>query len=302
MIYTLTLSPSIDLFITSENFDLKKVNRYGEFELLPGGKGLNASVVLKRHGFDNKAITFFDSQTFDMFQKDTFSKEKLDVLNIATEQKTRINIKYYGKTTDFELNGPKTLINADKENKLFKELDKITKDDVLMLMGKADEELLLRIIEFVSSKNIKVVLDIESSNFINFLQFKPFLIKPNIDELKMIFASLSDSVHDIKHSMQQLQNLGAENVIVSNGEKGAYLLDSKQNFYSLKINQKVDLVSATGAGDTMISIFAASYLKNQNSENAFLLAGAASMATVTSKWLANEKKTKKFLSNVFIQK
>ncbi|WP_435129976.1 1-phosphofructokinase [Mycoplasma sp. 6243] len=302
MIYTLTLSPSIDLFITSENFDLKKVNRYGEFEFLPGGKGLNASVVLKRHGFDNKAITFFDSQTFDMFQKDTFSKEKLDVLNIVTEQKTRINIKYYGKTTDFELNGPKTLINADKENKLFKELDKITKDDVLMLMGKADEELLLRILEFVSSKNIKVVLDIESSNFINFLQFKPFLIKPNIDELKMIFASLSDSVHDIKHSMQQLQNLGAENVIVSNGEKGAYLLDSKQNFYSLKINQKVDLVSATGAGDTMISIFAASYLKNNNSENAFLLAGAASMATVTSKWLANKKETKKFLSNVFIQK
>lgn len=38
MIYTLTLSPSIDLFISSDNFELNSVNRYTDFELLPGTK------------------------------------------------------------------------------------------------------------------------------------------------------------------------------------------------------------------------------------------------------------------------
>lgn len=86
MIYTLTLSPSSDLFISSQNFELSKVNRYQKFELLPGGKGLNASIILQRNRFKNQAITTFDKQTFLSFQH-FFNQEKLNIFNVNNPSK-----------------------------------------------------------------------------------------------------------------------------------------------------------------------------------------------------------------------
>ncbi|WP_322910695.1 1-phosphofructokinase family hexose kinase [Mycoplasmopsis felis] len=302
MIYTLTLSPSIDLFISSDNFELNSVNRYSDFELLPGGKGLNASIMLKRHGFDNIALTLFDNETHKLLSN-FFNKENLNVHNINYHDKTRINIKYYGKQNNFELNGPRTNLNNNEFQEVIDQISKLNKNDVLMLMGIGNEEQLFEILNIVSKNNVKLILDVESSKFIDLLKFKPFLIKPNVNELKQIFNYKQEVSQEwIVKSMLLLQEYGALNIIVSDGSNGSYLLTSNKELYQSKIKEKVNLVSATGAGDTLISIFSAEYIKTSNPIDSFQKATASSIGTVTVSWLGNSSLTEQYLNNVDIKK
>lgn len=302
MIYTLTLSPSIDLFISSDNFELNSVNRYTDFELLPGGKGLNASIMLKRHGFDNIALTLFDNETHKLLSN-FFNKENLNVHNINYHDKTRINIKYYGKQNNFELNGPRTNLNNNEFQEVIDQISKLNKNDVLMLMGIGNEEQLFEILNIVSKNNVKLILDIESSKFIDLLKFKPFLIKPNVNELKQIFNYKQEVSQEwIVKSMLLLQEYGALNIIVSDGSNGSFLLTSNKELYQSKIKEKVNLVSATGAGDTLISIFSAEYIKTSNPIDSFQKATASSIGTVTVSWLGNSSLTEQYLNNVDIKK
>ncbi|WP_027121019.1 1-phosphofructokinase [Mycoplasma leonicaptivi] len=299
MIYTLTLSPAIDFLIKSDDFELNKVNRYQNYEILPGGKGINASIVLSRHGFKNKAITLFDKNTFQQFNS-LFENEKQSLINIDVKVRTRTNIKYYGSKTNFELNGPKTALNQEEKEKLFNILKTFQKDDILMLMGVSDENLLKQILEILKDKKIKIIFDVDTPNYLDFIKYQPYIVKPNLDELNSIFNKNFESDYEIFQAAKLLQEKGANNILISNGAKGSYLLDENNNFYKSAIKNKINVVSATGAGDTMISIFTSNYLLNKNSKQALINASAASMGTVSVSWLTDKKISDKFLSNVEI--
>ena len=58
MIYTITLNPSLDYFVTVEHFEPGRTNRAVTEQILPGGKGLNVSVMLKNLGMDSTALGF----------------------------------------------------------------------------------------------------------------------------------------------------------------------------------------------------------------------------------------------------
>ncbi|MCU9939431.1 PfkB family carbohydrate kinase [Mycoplasmopsis felis] len=265
-------------------------------------KGLNASIMLKRRGFDNIALTLFDNETHKLLSN-FFDKENLNVHNINYRDKTRINIKYYGKQNNFELNGPRTNLNNNEFQEVIDQISKLNKNDVLMLMGIGNEEQLFEILNIVSKNNVKLILDIESSKFIDLLKFKPFLIKPNVNELKQIFNYKQEVSQEwIVKSMLLLQEYGALNIIVSDGSNGSYLLTSNKELYQSKIKEKVNLVSATGAGDTLISIFSAEYIKTSNPIDSFRKATASSIGTVTVSWLGNSSLTEQYLNNVDIKK
>lgn len=58
MIYTLTCNPSLDYFVTVEQFALHKTNRTSAEQILPGGKGLNVSMMLQNLGTESTALGF----------------------------------------------------------------------------------------------------------------------------------------------------------------------------------------------------------------------------------------------------
>ena len=56
MIYTVTLNPSLDYIVSVEHFKLGLTNRTGFEQILPGGKGINVSIVLKNLGIASTAL------------------------------------------------------------------------------------------------------------------------------------------------------------------------------------------------------------------------------------------------------
>ncbi|WP_044283850.1 1-phosphofructokinase [Mycoplasmopsis canis] len=301
MIYTLTLSPSSDLLIKSDKFELEEVNRYKDFMLLPGGKGINASVILERHGFNNIALSVFDKNTLDSF-KEIFEKENVKIQNIDHPDKTRINIKYYGAQNSFELNGPRTVLNSNLKSQISEKLNKLTSQDILLIMGISDEEFLFDILNILNKNKVNFVIDVDSSKFKEFLSFKPFVVKPNIDELQRNLQVQIKSENDLINSMKEIQELGAKNVIVSMDKNGSYLLTDQNEIFKASIIKPINVVSSTGAGDTMISIFSANYLKSNNAKESFKLSNSAAMGTVASEWVGDLFKTQEYLKNVKVEK
>ncbi|EIE40814.1 1-phosphofructokinase [Mycoplasmopsis canis UF31] len=301
MIYTLTLSPSSDLLIKSDKFELEEVNRYKDFMLLPGGKGINASVILERHGFNNIALSVFDKNTLDSF-KEIFEKENVKIQNIDHPDKTRINIKYYGAQNSFELNGPRTVLNSNLKSQISEKLNKLTSQDILLIMGISDEEFLFDILNILNKNKVNFVIDVDTSKFKEFLSFKPFVVKPNIDELQRNLQVQIKSENDLINSMKEIQELGAKNVIVSMDKNGSYLLTDQNEIFKASIVKPINVVSSTGAGDTMISIFSANYLKSNNAKESFKLSNSAAMGTVASEWVGDLFKTQEYLENVKVEK
>ena len=58
MVYTVTFNPSLDYIVSVEDFQLGKTNRTAKEQMLPGGKGINVSTVLKNLGISNTALGF----------------------------------------------------------------------------------------------------------------------------------------------------------------------------------------------------------------------------------------------------
>ena len=50
MIYTVTFNPSLDYIVSVPGFELGKTNRTESEQLLPGGKGINVSILLNHIG------------------------------------------------------------------------------------------------------------------------------------------------------------------------------------------------------------------------------------------------------------
>ncbi|UWD33923.1 PfkB family carbohydrate kinase [Mesomycoplasma molare] len=301
-IYTLTLSPSKDFIIENSRFELNKVNRYVESSIYPGGKGINASIILNRHGIENTAISFYDNDTFKEFSG-IFQDENLKITNIDHPKKTRLNIKFYGSNAEFELNGPKTTLTFDLINKLKKEISKLNENDLLLIMGQSNDFLIEEILEIISKRNINFVLDIDTEKIVDFLKYKPFLIKPNKLELEKNFNVKIENESDLLEVMKKIQSNGVKNIMVSLDKNGSYLLTDKGEIYKATVIKPIKLVSATGAGDTLISMFSANYFFNKNNaKDFFKLANASAMGTVNSTWLGNKKLTEKFLSNVKVEK
>ena len=58
MISTVTFNPSLDYIVRVDHFRPGQINRTAEELLLPGGKGINVSIVLKTLGIESCALGF----------------------------------------------------------------------------------------------------------------------------------------------------------------------------------------------------------------------------------------------------
>ena len=54
MIYTVTFNPALDYAVGVEHLQLGSVNRTCSEKILPGGKGINVSIVLGNLGHESK--------------------------------------------------------------------------------------------------------------------------------------------------------------------------------------------------------------------------------------------------------
>lgn len=293
MIYTITLNPSVDYTMYLPDFSEGRTNRAVDEACSIGGKGLNVSTVLARLSIKNTAIAFVAGFTGELIEKELDNDFIIPDLIRLDNGFTRINVKIKSQE-ESEINGSGPVISLSDSEKLFAKLDRLTSGDTLILAGNIPKTLpkyyYSLIIESVSKKDVRVVVDTEKQSLADTLKYRPFLIKPNKNELEDFFdVNISDIDTVIKLAFG-LKQMGAQNVLVSLGGKGAVLIDSNEKVHKCEA-VKGDVVSTTvGAGDSMIAGFIYGIDKYKDYEKALRMGVACGCACVFSQGLAEKDK------------
>ena len=300
MFYTVTLNPALDYILQVDDFGIGKINRTKTEKILPGGKGLNVSMVLKNLGIDSVAIGFIAGFTGDELRKQMEQKGvKTEFIKVQNGI-TRINVKI-SSNQETALNGIGPDIDEKDIEELLQKINEITSDDLVILSGNIPKSIPKNIYpiicDILEKNNVTFVVDATRELLIDVLKYKPFLIKPNKEELEETFKVKITTKDELVTYAKKLQDMGAQNVLISLGGDGAILLNKEGKVYYSKA-PKGKVINTVGAGDSMVAGFLAGYKKTKDYEQAFKMGIATGSASAFSMDLATAKEVENLLKGI----
>lgn len=293
MIYTITFNPALDYTIKIQNLKTGEINRSEKEHILAGGKGINVSIVLKTLGIETTALGFIAGFVGDEIERKV--KEygiKTDFIKIENEI-SRINVKITEQSKETAINSKGPFIDKTYIELLYKKLEMIKKGDTLVLSGSVpkgvENNIYQDICKKLEKKDVKIIVDATGDLLLKTLEYKPFLIKPNQDELGEFFNVKITNEQEAIHYAKKLQEKGAQNVLVSMGSKGAILIDENNYLNRMKISSTQKIINTVGAGDSMVAGFIAGYQIFNNHKRALQMGVSAGTATANSVFLATKE-------------
>ena len=291
MIYTVTFNPSLDYIVSVDDFTLGRVNRTTKELVYPGGKGVNVSLVLKNLGMENTALGFIAGFTGTEIERGLKEWGCLTDFIKIPEGMSRINMKLRSRE-ESEINGQGPKISEEALEELYRKLDAMEPGDVLVLAGSIPNSMpdssYEQILARVQGRNIRSVVDATGDLLVNVLKYHPFLIKPNNHELEEIFHVPMDSKETIVAHAKKMQEMGAENELISMAGDGAILVAADGSVWQSPA-PKGKVVNSVGAGDSMVAGFITGYLKSQSYEEAFHMGICTGSASAFSERLATQE-------------
>lgn len=291
MIYTITFNPALDYIVKVDNFHLGSVNRTSYEQVYAGGKGINVSMVLTNLEVENMALGYIAGFTGEEIERRLKASGcKTDFIKLKNGM-SRINIKLKSNE-ESEINGSGPNIDREALETLFNRLESLNEGDILVLAGSIPNtlpnDIYETIMEKLMKKHIKFVVDATGELLLNVLKYKPFLIKPNHYELGELFHTEIKNEKEIINYARKLQEIGAENVLISMAGDGAIFVSSEGKVIKSAVPKGV-VENSVGAGDSMVAGFIAGYLKSNNFEEAFKMGVAAGSASTFSEDLATKE-------------
>lgn len=291
MIYTVTFNPSLDYVVHMNEFSAGAINRAEKEMVYPGGKGINVSLVLGHLQVPTKMLGFvagFTGQEIERLAKEHGGD--CDFIHLD-EGWSRINMKVSAQD-ETAVNGMGPHIPQEKLQALLTQIDALQAGDTLVLAGSIPsdipDDIYEHILQRIDGKGIQTVVDATGDLLKNVIKYKPFLIKPNIDELGELFHVILKKDEEVIISAKHLQDMGARNVLVSLGGDGALLVSEDGKVYRMKA-PKGTLVNSVGAGDSMVAGFLAGYAASQGDvQEALKLGVSAGSASAFHDWLATK--------------
>ena len=297
MIYTITLNPSIDYIVRLDKLTTGITNRTTSEEYYYGGKGINVSLVLAELDLDSTAYGFVAGFTGKAIENGIRNDHIITDFIKLKEGISRINIKIKaGEET--EINGQGPHISEEELERLLQKIDRLSNGDTLILAGSIPntmpDDVYERMMERIKYKDVRIVVDATKQLLVNSLKYKPFLIKPNRQELSEIFNVEVKTEEDIEHYAKELQKMGARNVLISLGGDGAMLIDENGGKHKAGV-LKEKVLNTVGSGDSMVAGFTAGYVKTGDYAYALKLGSVCGNATAFLPGLATKEKINELL-------
>lgn len=289
-IYTCTMNLAIDLFIETEEMHSFMVNRTKEDDIQANGKGVNVSLVLKMLDFPSTALSFSAGFT-GKYIEDYLQQKQIQTDFIEVPGMTRINVFTQVNQTGEEYK----LVNQGPEipqtavHNFLNQIRVLQAEDYLCVSGSLPRGLspkvLIEISRICQEKGIHLIIDSSDQEAMDCLPYRPFLLKPNEEEPSSWFGRKMVTDEDYFVYGQRLVELGAENDLLSLGEKGAILFTKDRVFRGNSPKGKV--VNTACAGDTMLGAFLAGYMNRRPLDETLRKSIAAGSSTAFRKGLTD---------------
>ncbi len=256
MIYTLTPNPAVDRELTVPEMEFDSVLRASESRIDFGGKGFNVSRLLKGMDASSVAVGFLAGNAGELLQNGLKSLGiGTDFVWVPGETRTNVSIVTQSHDHYIKVNEKGPLVNFAKQQELLDKIDLLAKRGEWWVLagsmppGVADD-FYARVVNVLNKHEAQAILDTTGESLRMGCGEKPFLVKPNAEELHALTSLPVNTPAEIVTAAAELRRMGAQNVVVSMGKDGALLHTAKETWltHSPKIQEK----NPIGAGDSMV--------------------------------------------------
>ena len=291
MIYTVTFSPALDYIVDLDKLDVGAINRTKKETMLPGGKGINVSLVLSNLRTKSVAMGFVGG-FIGKYIEDEMKAHNIESDFVHLNGNTRINVKIKGMV-ETAINGQGPKVESKDIETLINKLTKLTSKDVLVISGAIPNTLpsdtYERILERIKDQHVQLIVDTTKDTLLKTLPYHPVLVKPNKEELEELFNVKINNDEELVTNAKRLIELGAQNVIVSLGGDGALLVQGNGE-YKITRSPKGKVINTVGAGDSLVAGFIDEYYRSGDINKAFKRGIACGSASAFSENLATLEK------------
>ena len=282
MILTVTLNAAIDKRYVVEGFRTGEVNRVKECTYVPGGKGLNVSKPASIYGAEVVATGFAGGHA-GAYIEDALKPFGIRsaFYHVDAESRSCINIWDEVNQVQTEFLEPGfTLTEEDFAGFEAKFRQLVQEAKVVAMSGSVPKGLdgtaYQRLVKIVKDAGIPVILDTSGKLLEMGIEAIPTMIKPNIDEIRMLTGKRCDDISEIIEAARAIHERGVKIVAVSLGADGS-LAVGDDGIFRARV-PKIDAVNTVGCGDSMIAGFALGLSKGLPLEEPLRLASAISAA------------------------
>ena len=256
MILTVTANPTIDRVYIIEDFEIGKVHRAGKVSRSAGGKGINVARVCHILGRETAAMGFVGGYTGEFIKSEV---EKQGIKNLFTEisgeTRTCVNVSdKSGKSGEILEAGPE-VTEAEKEKFIAEFTENIKDYDIICVSGSMPRGLdcgfYKELVRIAKKQDKKIIVDTSGKALEEIINEKPYMVKPNNDELSALMNREIKTDADIKDALFFLWEKGIEVPFISLGKDGAAaLVDGVCYKFS---TPRVEVVNAVGSGDSAVA-------------------------------------------------
>lgn len=282
MILTVTLNAAIDKRYVVEEFKVGEVNRVKECAYVPGGKGLNVSKPAAVAGAEVVATGFVGGHAGNYIEaslKDYHVKSAF--YHLESESRSCINIWDEKNCVQTEFLEPGFTVTESEFQGFVEEFKELVKKaDVVAMSGSVPKGLdgtaYQKLVKVVKDAGKKVILDTSGKLIEMGIEACPTMIKPNIDEIRMLTGKECNEIGEIVEAAKEIHARGVEVVAVSLGADGSLAVSDEGVFRA--IVPRIDAVNTVGCGDSMIAGFALGFAEGLGIEETLRKASAISAA------------------------
>ncbi len=307
MIYTITLNPALDKQYHVSELVPNTVLRASSIKLDYGGKGFNIARMLAVYGVECTALGFVGGHTGDVLCRGlTEIGIRTDFVRIQGE--TRTNISAISDTNDgyIKINEPGPTVSTDETKELLQKVKNLIQpDDWWVLAGSipygVPVDIYAQLILLINQGGAKAVLDSSGEAFRIGCTAKPFLIKPNLDELADIAEMNGSDIQNVRKAIAKMHQMGINNIILSAGKEQAICSDGTHQW--IGVPPHIVEVNPIGAGDAMLASVVYRLSTNKTLLDAFQwgLAAGSAAANLAGTMMPESQKIGELLNQIMIR-
>lgn len=306
MIATLTLNPCIDRTVTVDSFHYGETNRADKVQTDICGKGINVSGVLKNLEQETMCFGFCPKEDKEKLQGFLDSRS-IPCEFVETEGGLRVNLKIFDASKGIltEVNEKGMTVSGEAFSLLTEKAEEVfEKASVLVLSGSVPPGVpsdIYRIFtEKALKKGIRVILDASGELLKEGIKGKPYLIKPNMEELEELFGRKFEKDEEILKAAESIVESGVSYVCISMGKRGAFLVGKEKAIFSPAL--PVSVKGIQGAGDSLVAGMCMAIEQEADMETMLRFAVAAAGGSLLREGtkLCEKQEFEKFLKEVKI--
>ncbi|RKD27321.1 tagatose 6-phosphate kinase [Caminicella sporogenes DSM 14501] len=287
MITTVTLNPAIDRSYIINNFQLNKEYKVDEVTVTVGGKGINVAKTVSILGEKLNATGFLGGITGEYIKKQLMEMGiKTSFVSISDESRNLTAIIDPVNNVETTVNEVGPFVTKEELTKFIKEYIKILKySQIIIASGSVPKGVPKTIyrdmVKIAKDNNVLPIIDASGEFLEEAIKAKPYMIKPNLNELKNIVGYDLKNEYEIIHELKYICKQGVDIVVISLSSDEA-IFAAKERVFKVKAPEMTP-VNIIGSGDALVAGFAVAIIKKYSLEEAFKYAVACSSASALEK-------------------